>query len=338
MNPFKTYASISPKKYKYIEEFLTKDIQIPAYKPKSSSPKITNKDLDTKEVIDAISEKYKLKQFNANIEDINGIPKPVPDDIPIKDAGMLDRELWKIFKIQPEFKPKPWFNYNRAFGLRLFLVKFCQFVVKNLLAMFVMKKVDQFTAKKIHVYLKEGKLYDWMKKQVEDVYKKHPVYEPVPIEEFVDTGVWERNAAEWRDKNRDQFLTRLKPRFILAVITFLCTKIPSPVLVSNIIVILVVKIILGFLGFPMVFGSLHNIVVSFEGNSVIMGLTLTTLGYELSKPELYVRRRDNGKLVCVDLEKPPLELYLPTKEGLAKYYTDCDGANIEKFKKNLDLE
>lgn len=338
MKPFKTYSSVSTKRDKMMNDFLTKGVQIPELKRKSVTPKIPKK-VNLNKLAKAIQDNYDLKDIVYNNDPTQtDWPDRVPDEHIDPNADFIEKTGWKIFRFQPSLDPDAkFFTYKRAVALRILATRFAVSISTYLQGLFVNFKTVNFTQQKISQYFHDGEVYNWFTENINNIYKQHPEYRPVPIEEFKQTGIWERGAAEWREKTKDQILHRLPRRILGGIVLFLCGRINPPYYINNIVVSVAVRLLLGYLGINMILGSVYTLVLEHEGNSVILGITLTKYGAEMTQPELVVRRRDNDKLVRVDMPKVPLDLYLIRQSDLdacEKY----EGMDLEDIRKEVAPE
>lgn len=90
------------------------------------------------------------------------------------------------------------------------------------------------------------------------------------------------------------------------------------------------KILLGYLGFKLATGSISQLAVDFEDETLMMGITLTKYCYEMTNVELVVRRND-GKMVRVDLPEIPKHLYLPNRKEVQEILdSDIDFEDIKR--------
>ena len=175
--------------------------------------------------------------------------------------------------------------------------------------------LNKFTAAKISQYFNQGKLYRWMNLQISEIYRKHPEYRPMNIEQFKKTGRWERLTGEWRDKTRSQQIRRLSNRLLVIILGILLSRLKLPMadLYS-----IPARILLAYMGCKLAVGSINNLVVEHEGNSILIGLTLTRAGLELTNAQLLVKRNDN-KMVHVDIPRIPPELYMISKKDVENH-------------------
>lgn len=336
MKHFKTISSISPHEGKLIMDFASKGLQIPSddFKIDSTIPGYDTNSINPKldDIIGATIDQYKLK----DLINSNKIPDDLYDLDPTKsrlqiEKNPLNRLLWKVVpKVQPDDKPGAFMNYTRALAVRKFLISGIIVILKQLTKIFINLGLKKLAVTQINKDFNNGKFYNWFGKQIQNVYDTNPDYEPVPINEFVKTSIWQRNAAEWRDKNKNQIIRQLSKHTFTAVLMILCSKVPLP---GNFLYTIPARIILAYVGCSLAVGSIYSLVVQHGNNSVLVRITLTKYGFELSDPELFVKRKSDGKLVRVILPDVPKELYAITKEDLKQYKKE--GLDLEQLKKKV---
>ena len=221
-------------------------------------------------------------------------------------------------------------NYTRAIGVRKFLMSGVIVIIKQFTKIFIRYNMKKLAVSQISKNFRNGKLYNWIGQEIQKVYDTNPDYRSVPMSEFVKTSIWFRNAAEWRDKNKTQIIRQLSKHTFTAVLTILCSKVPLP---GNFLYTIPARIILAYVGCSLAVGSIYSLVVQYERESLLVRVTFTKYGFELSDPELFVRRKSDGKLVRVILPDIPKELYAITKEDLNQY--EKEGLDLEQLKKKV---
>ena len=343
MAVFKSYSSVSHKHDKEIMKYLYKDIQIDddsqdLDKDFSKGLKIDNTQrlddivgavldfVESKGLSDKAPVQMSKKEALGMAADLTriGIAKQM------EKAGPIDKFFYKIFEIKPSKDPNAWLTPLRAKSITYFLTKITQIAILHLFSMFVHTKLDRFTAMKISESFRSKKLYRWMTMQIKEIYRKYPQYRPMSIDQFKKTRLWSRFTAEWRDKTQNQRIRRLSKRMLVIIILILVKKLPFPSPLTSLYCI-PARIILAYLGCQLAVGSINTIVIEHEGNSIIMGLTLTRFGLELVHPQLVVMRND-GKMVNVDLPRIPLELYAITKQDIDNHKM----VPIDELKKKVE--
>ena len=329
----------SLREEQYIINFLSKGLDIDGNLPELEKPKDLKIDprQNLSDIMDTVERYIEVKNLDdggrydddkkASLEELMKIADQGLKDrdtnirhqlvLDAKPRDIADKIFFKIFDVKPNKDPNAWLNVWRAKSITVFLTKLSKFVLKALLKRFINLKLEQFAATKIDEHFRNGVLYDWFTDQIYSIYERYPDYRPVTLEEFKKTGIWERNAAKWRDRTRSQILKHLTDRSFLLIILLLVTMIPLP-LAS--LYSIPARIILAYLGCRLaVGGSINTLVVDHEGNSLVLGVTFTRVGFELTNPELFVRRIDDGKLVRVDLPPVPRELYAISKDDLEDF-------------------
>lgn len=332
MSHFKTISSISPQDNDVLLEYLKKHYPIPKDIPqittKHSFDNNPNANLD--DIIEAVEDKYKLKNFTHQI----------PDDVDLlgdqglkeENRNFITRWLWKIFDIQPKYDTDK--SLRKAIGYRKMFVMgtwmLGRWIAFQLMNIFAERHLQKIYVNKLDKHFHNGALVNWLDKQIQSVYDSNQNYQPLPIEQFKKTSIWNRNAAEWRDKTSKQKIRRLTKRSLTIILFILIGKIPS---VYSSLFGIPARLVLAYLGVRLAVGSINKMVVSHNGNSVIIGLSYTRYGFELNNLELFVRRKDDRKIVRVELPDPPRQLYLPTKKDLSRFLKE--NKSEDQIKKEL---
>lgn len=336
MARFKHISSISPQEGKLIMNFASKGLQIPSedFKIDASIPgyneNSVNPNLD--DIIGATIDQYKLKDIADKLPDDLYDLDPTKSRIKV-EKNTVNRFLWNniIPKVQPDDKEGAWFNYTKALAVRKFLITGVMVIASQITRMFVNYNLKNLAITQLNKNYHNGAIVTYLDQQIQKVYDTNPDYVPVPMSEFVKTSIWQRNVAEWRDKTKNQKIRQLTRHTFNALITILCGKIPFP---GNFLYTIPAKIILAYLGCCLATGSIYTLVVKHGKDSLLLRITLTKYGYELTDPELFVRRKSDGKLVRVILPDIPKKLYELTKEDLNRY--EKDNVSLEQLKRRIE--
>jgi hypothetical protein len=334
MSHFKTISSISTHNDKVVLEYLKNKYPIPKDFPRIKNAKTIQYNPNTKldDIIGAVEDQYKVKDLIRQVPDDIEEISDHPGALSKQNRNFITRFLWKVFAVQPKNETDK--AFNRAVKMRTFLVTttwvIARMVIFRLVRMFVEFNLQKLYVNKLDKHFHNGALTDWLDKQIQSVYDSNPDYVPLTIEEFKKTTIWQRNAAEWRDKSNKQIIRRLSKRSLTVILLILVGKIPS---VYSTFFDIPARIALAYLGVRLSMGSINTMVVSHNGNSVILGLSFTRYGFELNNPELFVRRKSDGKIVRVELPDIPKELYLPTKEDIKEF--EKENKSIDQIKKEL---
>jgi hypothetical protein len=332
MSHFKTISSISPHDDDIVLEYLKKQCpisqDIPPIKNAYKYNNNPNSNLD--DIIGAVQDQYDLKELIREIPD--DLDKLEDGQFPEDRKNFITKFLWKLYKVKPKDDTDKAFNY--AIIKRRFLVNTTwllgRLLVFRLVKMFIELNLQKCYVNKLDKHFHNGKLTDWLDNQIQSVYDKNPDYQPLSIEEFKKTSIWQRNVAEWRDKTKKQVIRRLTKRSLTIILFILVGKIPT---MYSTFFAIPTRLVLAYLGVRLAVGSINTMVVSHNGNSVIIGLSLTRYGFELNNLELFVRRKSDGKIVRVELPDVPKEIYALTKEDIKEF--EKENKSEDQVKKEL---
>ena len=273
-----------------------------------------------------MEDQYKLKD----------LVDELPDDLEDEDSmyapkkTFINKLLWKVFRIQPSKDTAK--AYAKAVIQRKILIHLSKIVAKQLLKMFIVRNLEKLAVNKLDKHFHNGQVTDWFDQQIEKVYQENPNYQPLSIEEFKKTSIWQRNAAEWRDKTKNQIIRRLSYRMLTILITILCAKIPLP---GAFLYSIPARIILAYIGIRIAFGSISHMVVQHGKDSLILGISLTKAGFEITNPELFVRRKSDQKIVRIFLPDPPKKIYEITEQDI--HEIEKENASLDQIKKELKV-
>ena len=313
MRHFKPHFSTSTKQDQNILNFVYKDVQIPDTRLEIKRTFNVNSQQPLDDVIETVLSSSRAKSLDAGGDALDDMASAASDIVKnAQPKNKIDEILYKIFNFKPNPNPDAFFNATRAKALTVFCVRMAYIVARALTRTFVEGKLGEFAIQKVNDQFKNGKLYNWFKEQVDRAYKLHPEYKPIYIEEFRKTSQWNRFRSEWLDKTRPQVIRRMSLQTLYTVLYCLSleSNLPFAFLYE-----IPTRIVLAYLGIRLGIGSINDVVIDFEGNTIALGVSYTKLGYELCYPELICRRED-GKLVRVDLQEVPPELYAITKEDI----------------------
>lgn len=313
MRHFRPKFSTPLKQDQNILNFVYKDVQIPDTRPEIKQTFKVNSQQHLDDVIETVLSSSRARSLISDGDALDDMASAASDIVNnAKPKNKIDEILYKIFNFKPSSDPGAFFNATRAKALTVFCVRMAYIVARALARSFVEAKLAEFAAQKVDKQFKNGKLYNWFKEQVDRAYKLHPEYKPMPIEEFKKTSQWNRFRSEWLDKTRPQVIRRMSLQTLYTVLYCLSleSNLPFAFLYE-----IPTRIVLAYLGVRLGIGSINDIVIDFEGNTIALGVSYTKLGYELTYPELLCKRED-GKMVRVDLQEVPPELYAITKEDI----------------------
>lgn len=314
MRRFIRGISTSTKEDQHILNFIHKDVEIPDVQVKINRGLKVSSQQPLDDVIETTLDYAKVKHLDSEGGGLFDTLSKASGEI-VRNAtpkNKLDEILFKIFHFEPNPDPNAWFNVTRAKSLTLLCVRCAYIIGRAMIRTFVEGQLEKFAAQKIDNRFKNGRLYNWFREQVGRAYQLHPEYKPISAQEFAKTSLWDKYRSEWLDKSRPQVIRRMSLQTLYTIIY--CLSLESALPFAYLYEI-PVRIILSYMGIRLGIGSINNLVVDFEGSSLALGVTYTKLGYELVYPELICRRED-GKLVRVDLPDVPKELYAITQEDI----------------------
>ena len=190
-------------------------------------------------------------------------------------------------------------------------------VIKMIIGNFVNIGLNKLAVIKIEKNLQNEKLYDFIMNDINSIYKAHPEYSPVNTEQFKRTSLWKRYTAGWRDLDRYKFLYNITYDTFDAIYTTACLLfLPF----KGFLLSIPARMALGFLGIRIGGTYLAGRVMEIEGNTVCLRISLTSLGFIITEPELYVKNTETGSLVRLQLKEPPKYLYQMSKDEMIKAF------------------
>ena len=329
MSQFKTYMGIPSKDELEIIKMLEQEYDIPAGTLTSESNIYSNSSKE--EILNQL--KLVTKDDSLTWGEILHYP-----------GKIIIRWIKKNVHITPDPDPEGWPTKRAAeIGLPALIAGTVMMVLTWLLNTFVGIQLNKFAAIKMEKTLQNQKLYDWIQKTINQVYIDHPEYKPMGLKEFKKTSIWTRFAAEWRDKTAKENVINITDAAFNTFLLKICRTLPLPFF-TGFMYCIAARFVLTYLGCKMGSGALFNLVIDFEGNSLHLGLTFTRLGFEITKPILYVTRQTDKKMVKVNLPDIPRSLYRMDAKSAKKIITKIGGKHpdIKKFKKEVarvnDLE
>lgn len=231
----------------------------------------------------------------------------------------------------PSPDPKPKMSKDEA---AKFLLTFtAKILLGHLITLFTDIQLSKFTVNIIRKNQKNKKLFRYINSQVDLVYHKHPDYTSCNAEEFMKSSIFAYIISEWREKTTKERLKLLSYKSIDGLITGLVSDI-VPVPGSSTLAI-PVKMVLSYLGVRGIIGSLYNIALEIDGNTISFGVDLRPNGFLLTNLILYTFNQDK-KLIGTYLPDPPEHYYQITDEDideiLDKYGED---QNLDIFRKEI---
>jgi hypothetical protein len=199
--------------------------------------------------------------------------------------------------------------------------------------LFADAKLSAFALNTIEKNKANKKLFDFVDKEVEAVYKKHKNYRPCSLDEFKHSSIYNYMLAEWRDKSAKEKAKLAAYKTLDGTILALVSKVPVP---GSALLAIPVKMMLTYVGCDIGIGSIYNIVVNIDGQTLSIGINYRPIGFTLSNFVLYTFN-DEGKMIATKLKNPPEKLYRITtadmEEILDKYGRDSGLETLKKWVK-----
>ena len=95
-----------------------------------------------------------------------------------------------------------------------------------------------------------------------------------------------------------------------------------------------IEMMLTYIGIDIGYGSLYNMLVELEGNSIVLGVSYVREGFKLSNLVLYCEG-DKEKVYRKKLPDPPRSSYKLTVHDAKKILQEYTDKNDAKFKKAI---
>ena len=205
-------------------------------------------------------------------------------------------------------------------------------IIGHFITIFVDTKLSEFAIRTIRKNQRNKKLFNFINNEIEKVYKNHPDYKPCSAEQFKKTSIYDYFMSDWRDKTAKEKAKILGYASIDNAITVIVKKsIPLP---GSAVLAIPVKMLLTYCGFNLGIGSVYNIALEINGETIAFGIDYRPIGFILSNLILYTFK--DNKLIATRLKNPPESLYKITvddaKKIIEKYGADD---NFDKLKKDI---
>lgn len=198
--------------------------------------------------------------------------------------------------------------------------------VGAILIQFADAKLSKFALNTIRKNEKNTKLFEFINKEIEEVYKKHKDYRPCSGKEFMKTNVFDYMVAEWRDKTAKEKAKLAGYKTIDGTIIALASRVPVP---GSALLAIPIKMMLVYVGCDIGLGAIYNLAVDIDGHVLSIGINYKPVGFTLSNIILYSFNKKN-KLVGTYLKNPPENLYQITEEDAKKI--------LDKYGKDSGLD
>ena len=194
------------------------------------------------------------------------------------------------------------------------LVEFtAKLLLGHLITLFVDIQLSRFTVNVIRKNQKNKRLFNYINNRVDLVYRQHPDYTPCKAEDFMKTSLFQYMLAEWREKTAKERLKLATYKTIDAMITReIALVVPIP---GSATLAIPVKMVLSYCGVRGVIGSLYNIALEIDGNTISFGIDLRPDGFLLTNLILYTFNQDH-KLIGTYLPDPPEHYYQITDKDI----------------------
>lgn len=216
----------------------------------------------------------------------------------------------------------------------IFLAKFStKLILGHFLSYFIDMQLSKFTVNVIRKNQQNKLLFDYINKQVDMVYRRNPDYTSCSAKAFMQTPIYDYMLAEWREKSAKERAKLLAYKSIDNMITIAVgDAVPLP---GSSVLALPIKMLLSYCGVRGVIGSLYNIALEIDGNTLSFGVDFRPDGFLLTNIILYTFNKEH-RLIGTYLPDPPDKYYQITQEDIDKILKKYgDDANIDVFKKEI---
>lgn len=219
----------------------------------------------------------------------------------------------------------------------IFLVKFTSKVLLGFfISYFINLKLSEFTVNVVRENQKNKRLFEFINRQIDKVYRNHPDYTPCSARQFKETPIYNYMLAEWRDKTAKENAKLLGYKSINNMITILVGEaVPVP---GSFILAVPVKMVLSYCGVRGVISSLYNVALEIDGNTISFGVDFRPDGFLLTNLVLYTFKGEH--MIGTYLPDPPDSYYRITKkdidEVLDRYGDDEDIEILRKEVKRIN--
>lgn len=215
---------------------------------------------------------------------------------------------------------------SKAEAVKTIVAVMAKLFIGHFITLFVDTKLSEFAVKTIHKHQRNKPLFDFVQRQVDKVYRDHPDYTPCNAKAFMDSSIFDYFLSEWRDKTAKERTKLFAYRSLDNAITIVVGDVvPLP---GSSVLAIPLKMALTYCGCDIGLGSVYNIAVEIEGNTIAFGVNYRPIGFTLTNLILYTFNKE-GKLIGNHLENPPERLYQITKDDAEKI--------LEKFGDTSDL-
>ena len=222
---------------------------------------------------------------------------------------------------------------NNTEAVKTIVAVLTKFFIGHFITLFVDTKLSEFAVRTIHRHKRNKPLFDFIQHQVDQVYRKHPDYTPCNAQQFMKTSIFDYFLSEWRDKTNKERAKLFAYRSLDNAITIVVGDvIPLP---GSAVLAVPIKMALTYCGCDIGLGSVYNIAVELDGNTIAFGVNYRPVGFTLTNIILYTFNKE-GKLIGNHLKNPPENLYQITKDDAEKILEKFgDTSDLSKLKKEV---
>ena len=222
-----------------------------------------------------------------------------------------------------------WIKQNpetKAEAVKTIVAVMAKLFIGHFITLFVDTKLSEFAVRTIQKHQRNKPLFDFVQRQVDSVYRNHPDYTPCNAQQFMDSSIFDYFLSEWRDKTAKERAKLFAYRSLDNAITIaISDAIPLP---GSSVLAVPFKMALTYCGCSIGLGSVYNIAVEVDGNTIAFGVDYRPIGFTLTNLILYTFNGE-GKLIGNHLKNPPERLYRITKDDAERI--------LEKFGDTSDL-
>ena len=251
-------------------------------------------------------------------------------DTALKSAGAPKLGGLKGFQQQPQQNSNSsWIKQDpqsKQEAVKTIVAITAKLLIGHFVTLFVDTKLSEFAVKTVRKHQRNKPLFDFVQRQVDHIYKKNPEYKPCNAQQFMDTSIYDYFMSEWRDKTAKERAKLFGYKSLDNAINIIVGDVvPLP---GSSLLGIPIKMALTYCGCDIGLGSVYNIAVEIDGNTIAFGVNYRPVGFTLTNLILYTFDGD-GKLIGNHLKNPPEKLYQITRDDAEKI--------LEKFGDNSDL-
>ena len=226
---------------------------------------------------------------------------------------------------------------------------------------------SRFAIGRIQENLHNKDLTDYLDKQMELVYSKHPEYQKCSSERFKKSGAYDYFASEFRDKSKKEIANKLAKEFVNKTIDYMIiprllagffsktgignlkgpynnvsnvqTQINPLANFKNIrslksMFIKPLKILASKFGITLALGSVYEQPIVYKGTVMIIGLDHSPTGFRFVNLRI-LSIKEGNKLVQTQIKNPPANLFKPSKEDTKTIMHKISTKSTEEIQKEI---